>query len=414
VSRIAPGRVFSKPRRKLIYRHLLLCLCIVPISLLLSRPEVILLDRLGSVVWYPATALSLALMLAVSPWYFFLGCFTDTLAGALFYHQPLQSYSELLGTIGTNSCFAAAAYLLRGPVRIDFGLRRQRDVVRYLFVTAVAGLASSVLGAAGLALDGSVSWNDFGASVLSWFSGDGIGRFGVAPFLLIHLFPAVRQKLFGRRYRSPAPSELPANKPLGINGMLEGVGQACATLLVPFLIFGPRWASFELFYLSFVPIIWIAMRHGIKRAATGLIALNFGVVMAMNSFPPPSALLIRITFFMLVVSVIGLILGSVVTERLRISSELQDRTSYLNSLIENSPLGIIVLDREHYVELTSPAFQKLFLHDPTAVTLTTPLATPGKARPWERKSTPGAHFTELCRGAAWMARFSIWTCMPFR
>jgi hypothetical protein len=161
VSLTEPGKIFSVPSRQLIYRHLLLCLCIVPISLLLSRPEVILLDRLGAVVWYPATALSLASMLAVSPWYFFLGCFTDTLASALFYHQPLKSYSELLSTIGTNSCFAGAAYLLRGPLRIDFGLRRQRDVVRYLFVTTVAGLASSVLGVAGLTLDGTVSWNDF-------------------------------------------------------------------------------------------------------------------------------------------------------------------------------------------------------------------------------------------------------------
>ncbi len=358
MNRIEPGRIFSTPGRQLIYRHLLLCLCIVPISLSLCRPEVILLARLGSVVWYPETALSLALMLAVSPWYFFLGCFTDTLASALFYHQPLRSYSELLSTIGTNTCCAGAAYLLRGPLRIDLGLRRQRDVVRYLFVTTLAGLASSVLGVAGLTLDRTISWNDFGASVLSWFSGDGIGRFGVAPFLLIHVFPAIRQKFFGRRYRSPVPSELPADKPLGIDGILEGIGQACATLLVPFLIFGPRWAALELFYLSFIPIIWIAMRHGIKRAATGLIALNFGVVIAMNSFPPRSALLIRITFFMLVVSAIGLILGSVVTERLRIGNELQERTSYLNSLIENSPVGIIVLDRQHNVELTNPGFQK--------------------------------------------------------
>ena len=163
VSLIAPGKLFSLPSRQLIYRHLLLCLCFVPISLLLSRPEVILLARLGSVVWYPATALSLALMLAVSPWYFFLGCFSDTLASALFYHQPLQSFSELFSTIGTNSCFALAAYLLRGPLQIDFGLRRQRDVARYLLVTTVAGLASSVLGVAGLALDGTIPWNDFGA-----------------------------------------------------------------------------------------------------------------------------------------------------------------------------------------------------------------------------------------------------------
>ena len=103
-------------------------LCFIPISLLLSRPEVILLARLGSVVWYPATALSLALMLAISPWYFFLGCFSDTLASALFYHQPLKSFSELLGTVAPSGCYAAAAYLLRGPLRIDLGLRRQRDV----------------------------------------------------------------------------------------------------------------------------------------------------------------------------------------------------------------------------------------------------------------------------------------------
>lgn len=275
------------PRRQLIYRHLWLCVCVVPIGLLLSRPEVILLARLGSVVWYPATAFSLALMLAVSPWYFFLGCFSDTLASALFYHQPLKSFSELLSTIGTNACCAGAAYLLRGPLQIDLGLRRQRDVVRYLFVTTVAGLASSILGMAGLALDGTVSWNNYGAGLLSWFSGDCIGRFGVAPFLLIHVFPAVRQKLFGQRYRSQTHSELTPVQPLGLTGMFEGIGQACTTLLVPFVIFGPRWASLELFYLSFIPIIWIAIRQGIKRVVIGLIALNFGVVIAMNAFAPP-------------------------------------------------------------------------------------------------------------------------------
>ena len=201
----------------------MLCLCVVPISLLLSRPEVILLDRLGSVVWYPATALSLALMLAVSPWYFFLGCFTDTLASALFYHQPLQSYSELLSTIGTNSCFALAAYLLRGPLQIDFGLRRQRDVARYLLVTTVAGLASSVLGVAGLALDGTISWNDFQrlrfVLVLRGrhralrgctFSSDSCFPWHPAQII----WPEVSE--FQRRPSSPP------DKPLGINGMLEG------------------------------------------------------------------------------------------------------------------------------------------------------------------------------------------------
>ncbi|MGH9503557.1 MAG: ATP-binding protein [Terriglobales bacterium] len=343
----------------------MLCLCVVPISLLLSRPEVILLARLGSVVWYPATALALALMLAVSPWYVFLTCFCDTLASVLFYHQPLKSFSELLGSVGASCCYAAAAYLLRGPLRIDFRLRRQHDVLRYMIVTTAAGLGATALGVAGLTLDGTIQRSHYWGAALSWFSGDGIGRFGVAPFLLIYVFPSVRRKLLGQKCDSSTePEEFP-EKPWRISATLEAAGQACAALVVPFVIFGSRWAPLQLYYLSFIPIIWIAMRHGIRRAVAGLIVLNFGVVIAMNMFPPPDHLHTRITFFMLVASAVGLILGAVVTERQRIGFQLHERTSYLNSMLENSPMGIIVLDPKGNVELTNPAFQKLFLYDPT-------------------------------------------------
>ena len=42
----------------------------------------------------------------------------------------------------------------------------------------------------------------------------------------------------------------------------------------------------------------------------------------------------KVGYFMLVVSAVGLIVGSTVTERLRIGMQLQERTSYLNALIE--------------------------------------------------------------------------------
>ena len=61
---------------------------------------------------------------------------------------------------------------------------------------------------------------------------------------------------------------------------------------------------------------------------------------------------------------------------MRIGDELLGRSSYLNSLIENSPIGIIVLDRQHKVELTNPAFQKLFLHDPTGRHIDDAFTTP--------------------------------------
>ena len=81
------------------------------------------------------------------------------------------------------------------------------------------------------------------------------------------------------------------------------------------------------------------------------------------------------------------------TERLRIGVQLQERTSYLNSLIENSPIGIIVLDRDGKVELTNPAFQKLFLHDPTGRPHRLHLSpTPRRPLPCPRRSLPDEPF----------------------
>jgi PAS domain S-box-containing protein len=83
----------------------------------------------------------------------------------------------------------------------------------------------------------------------------------------------------------------------------------------------------------------------------------------MHLFPPNPSVIAKVGLFMLVVSAVGLIVGSAVSERHRMGRELQEQTIYLNSLIENSPLGIVVVDQRGRVELTNPAFEKLFLYD---------------------------------------------------
>ncbi len=48
------------------------------------------------------------------------------------------------------------------------------------------------------------------------------------------------------------------------------------------------------------------------------------------------------------------------TERLRAEQELKERSAYLDLLIQKSPLGIVLLDSSHTVQLCNPAFEKLF------------------------------------------------------
>jgi hypothetical protein len=69
--------------RRLITRHALVSLSFVLLYLLLNRPEVIFFSRIGFVAWYPAIGLVMALLLGVSPWYAFVVCLADALAGKI-------------------------------------------------------------------------------------------------------------------------------------------------------------------------------------------------------------------------------------------------------------------------------------------------------------------------------------------
>ena len=80
-------------------RHGLVSLSFVLLYLLLNRPEVIFLSRIGFVAWYPAIGLAMALMLGVSPWYALLTCFSDAVASRVIYAQPAVSFSNTVDAL---------------------------------------------------------------------------------------------------------------------------------------------------------------------------------------------------------------------------------------------------------------------------------------------------------------------------
>ena len=51
-----------------------------------------------------------------------------------------------------------------------------------------------------------------------------------------------------------------------------------------------------------------------------------------------------------------------ITERKQAEESLRERTAYLNALIENNPLAIVVADAQHRVKMCNHAFERLFLH----------------------------------------------------
>jgi diguanylate cyclase (GGDEF)-like protein/PAS domain S-box-containing protein len=354
-------------RRNLV-RHALVSISFVLVYLALNRPEIIFFSRIGFVAWYPAIGPVMALMLGVSPWYGLLVCFADALAGRLIYGQPVTSFSSTLGVLGTAACYGAAAYVLRGPFQIDLELRRRRDVLRYLFVSLVAAAGASFIGVACLIADHSVRFSESKGAAIGWFLGDAIGLIGIAPFLLVHVLPHVRNWLSAEQ-SDPQPIQTQSNRTHSnltthtFGSVLEACGQGLMILVVCWLVFGTEDRQHGPFYTCFIPIIWIAMRQGIQRVVTAMLALNFGIVVAMHFFPPTEIMFAKIGLFMLVLSAVGLSVGSEVSERQRLAMSMQQQTSYLDSLIQNNPLGIVVLDRQGKVELVNSAFENLFQYD---------------------------------------------------
>ncbi|MGH9861995.1 MAG: PAS domain S-box protein [Candidatus Acidiferrales bacterium] len=70
-----------------------------------------------------------------------------------------------------------------------------------------------------------------------------------------------------------------------------------------------------------------------------------------------------------------------ITERKQAEKELEERSTYLRALIENSPIAIVVLDAQHRIQMANPAFERLFLYS-QGETIGRPLdeliAPPGK------------------------------------
>lgn len=103
----------------------------------------------------------------------------------------------------------------------------------------------------------------------TWWIADVVALFSVTPFLLEFVLPAVRKFLDHPAGQATVdqPTTLASSSPRRI---LENLGFLAALCLSFFVTFGNSFArSAHLFYLFFLPIVWIATRRGLRGAIIG-------------------------------------------------------------------------------------------------------------------------------------------------
>jgi two-component system, LuxR family, sensor kinase FixL len=268
--------------------------------------------------WNPNTGLSFILILVfgrrMMPF-----LFISPLVADLFNRELVGPWIvELISAVLIGGGYSAALiFLTRQNTRFDPALSSMRDLVLLILVVAASAafVASGYVGVR--VVVGLLPAKDFATATLRYWIGDMIGVLGLAPFAL---FALTRRRI------------LPL---MSIETGLQCVA-IIGALVIVFLFAEER--EFQLFYVLFLPIVWMAVRNGTEGVSVGILITQLGVILGVGLFPAQREELIAFQALMLVLTMTGLIAGELVAERRRAESQLR---LHRESLARVSRLGSI-------------------------------------------------------------------------
>jgi two-component system, LuxR family, sensor kinase FixL len=289
---------------------------------------------LGITPWNPSAGLSLFFLMQAGPRYWPAPFAAAFIADLVVRGAPAQFMAMLASAAMIALVYAVAAALLAGRLSRRSTLESPRDLAVFVLIVAPATLVLAV-GFVGMytALE-AVPREDFLGNMLRYWVGDMNGILVLAPALLYHSGA-------GGARRPPLPV-------LG-----EAALQALAIVAVLWVLFAVA-DTYEVrfFSLLFLPLVWVAARWGLRGATLALVGIQVGLIVAVQLARYHSVTFVQLQFLMIALSITGLVLGAVVTQRQRIEARLRDKQAALNQALQLAAAGEMMSALAH--ELSQP------------------------------------------------------------
>jgi PAS domain S-box-containing protein len=325
--------------------RVILGIAFVALHLLLDRATVVSHSWIGTEVWYPPAGLELALLMGLGISYAPLVFVSGFLTSVINYHLP-----PLGGNIWYINGLIAVWYgrvasVLGRYLQVDGVFRSLQGVIRYVFVVNSATLGLAFCGALSFLWSGKIPAAHYYGSVLNWWIGDSVALFCLTPFLLVYIIPWLQLHTAGLKPRTIRPKPDPWSRTPDPRNLLEFLAQGASIIVSLYIAFGSSFASeYQVFYLFFLPIIWIAVRRGVRGATAATLLLNVGAILMLRIFPQDFSRLISLQVLMLIVSATGLCLGTLITERNQADQELRESEGRMQALIGTIDEVVFELD----------------------------------------------------------------------
>ena len=337
-----PGQPASLGAR-FYFRRLIFSVACILVYGLLDRTTVYLQIWPDISAWYPPTGFAVALMIGIGPEVIPTFLIAGYLSGYLNYHQNLSSPAFLLITPLIVFGYGAASFYLRRKFGPNFRVRSTRDVATFLGVVLHCSLAAAVVGTCILVWNGEVPSLKFFQAAFNWWIGDAVALSSVTLFCLEYVLPSCRRFLGLTPDVVPEAAEGRSNwKALDF---LESLGFVAAiALLIYFDFFNRLTRDTNLDYLFLLPLIWVALRRGIRGAILTLTLLDSSLAVTMHLVHQRILELAVLQLFMLLLALTTLLLGAVISERRAAERRLADEEERIRLILESTAEGIYGID----------------------------------------------------------------------
>jgi two-component system sensor kinase FixL len=291
-------------------------------------------DRLGITLWSPDNGLSLALLIesvAFAPFVLLGAVLSDVFIAGVQHSIYLTLAAEFLLTIA----YVGLASVLREKVNFSVRQNRLPELVAFLIFVPVGAVFSSLVYCGALYLGGALSVDKFFVATRDFWIGDTLGMVTIIPLMTsVFIFLSMpRRRLSG--YTLSTLCVFALGTCLGF-AMLTGVGDKL----------------YYLFYLLFFPIFWVAMREGYAGVALALAAvqLTLAAITVLVGYDIKDFAILQL--LMLVLSITGLLLGAVTTERLNAAQLLHVQQTELARMADFARVGAMGMELAH--EISQP------------------------------------------------------------
>jgi two-component system, LuxR family, sensor kinase FixL len=269
--------------------------------------------------WNPGLGIMFAMIVLRGPMIGFVllaGAFlAQVLVVRSAFSWPIQLAISIVVAVSYTAVASAAAYKLE----LGRKLLRTRDIL----ILVTAGLVGAIAEATQLSLlllaTRQFSFGDISSAWLPLIVGDVIGIAVLAPLVL-------RCAVWMAR-----PFVVTTKVMIELALLIIGVG-----LILPLVLSPPGLLGQSLFYLLFLPVVVAAVRHGIDGACAALAIVQLGLVAFLHWHGFDLSRFTEYQVMMLALTVTGLIVGGLVSERVAAREQLLEleaqatRTARLN------------------------------------------------------------------------------------